>query len=85
MSFSSELFRGIKDSVLMPFTYSATIINGGAIYIDGFEKILSLNNEEIVFSAKKQRLKIVGASLEIAKMEEFSCVVVGKVEGFYVE
>ena len=85
MSFSGEIFRGIKNEVFSPFAYSVTLLNGEAIYIDGFKKILSLSGSEIAFETKKQRLKIVGTSLEISKIEEFSCVVVGKVEGFYVE
>ncbi len=85
MSFSKELFKGIKEDLISPFAYSVTLMNGLTVYVDGFEKIISLSECEIVFSKKKQIFKIVGKQLKIEKMEEFSCVISGKIGGFYVE
>ena len=85
MSFSKELFRGIAQDVTSPFYYSVTLINGSAIYVDGFEKILSISSCEIMLKTKTHKLKISGNELKIEKMEEFSCVISGKIGGFNVE
>ena len=85
MSFSSELFKGVKQDLLTPFEYNLTLKNGKVIYIDGFSKIIALTCEEVCFALKKSTLKIVGKNLKIEKLEEFSCVISGNVEGFYAE
>lgn len=85
MSFSKELFKGVSEDFISPFGFSATIINGTAIYVDGFKKILSFSISEVLFETKKHKLKVIGENLFIKKMEEFSCVIVGKIGGFYVE
>jgi hypothetical protein len=85
MSFSKEFFKNITQDLISPFHYSVMLINGTAVYVDGFEKILSLALDEIVLKTKKQRLKINGENLEIEKLEEFSCVITGCIRGFYVE
>ena len=85
MSFSSELFKGIKDELLAPFEYNLTLKNGRAVYLDGFSKIITVSSNEMCFQLKKGALKIVGEDLKITKLEEFSCVILGKVAGFYEE
>ena len=85
MSFSSEILNGIKQDLLSPFEYNLVLKNGKILYLDGFDKILSITNAELNFLVKKQRIKIVGENLKIEKLEEFSCVVSGKIEGFYEE
>lgn len=85
MSFSKELFRGVANDIVSPFSYSLTIVNGKAVYVDGFEKILIISLCEIIIKTRKCKLKIVGEELAIEKMEEFSCVIVGRIGGFYVE
>ena len=85
MSFSKELFRGVSNDIVSPFNYSLTIINGKAVYVDGFEKILMISSSEISIKARKDNIKIVGEELRGEKMEEFSCVIVGRIGGFYVE
>ncbi len=85
MSFSKEFFKNIAQDLISPFNYSIMLINGTAIYVDGFEKILSLSYTEIVLKTKKQHLKINGNNLKIDKMEEFSCVVTGNIGGIFVE
>ena len=85
MSFSSELFKGVKQDLLTPFEYNLTLKNGKVIYLDGFSKIVTLSSEEVCFALKTRCLKVVGKNLKIEKMEEFSCVISGKVDGFYEE
>ena len=85
MSFSSEVFKGIKEELLTPFEYNLVVKNGKALYLDGFIKILALSNQEMCFQLKKRALKIVGDNLKIEKLEEFSCVISGKMVGFYEE
>ena len=85
MSFSSELFRGVKQDLLTPFEYGITVKNGKVLYIDGFSKILALATSEMRFKLKNSTLKVVGEDLKIERLEEFSCVISGKVVGFYEE
>ena len=56
MSFSKELFKGVSEDFISPFGFSATIINGTAIYVDGFKKILSFSISEVLFETKKHKL-----------------------------
>ncbi len=85
MSFSKEFFKGVAQDLVSPFYYTVSLINGTVMYVDGFEKILAVSDSEILLKTKKQHLKINGTSLKIEKLEEFSCVVSGKIEGFYAE
>jgi hypothetical protein len=85
MSFSKEFFRGISQEFISPFNFTVTLINGSAIYVDGFEKILSISSVEVTLKTKKHCLKIRGEELRIEKMEEFSCVIVGDIGEFIVD
>lgn len=85
MGFSHELFRGIKQDLLEPFEYNLVVKNGIVAYLDGFSKIISISSEQMLFRLKNKILKVVGKDLKIEKLEEFSCVISGKMEGFYAE
>ena len=83
MSFSSEIFREIKSDFLEPFEYNLVVKNGKIAYLDGFSKVLFLSKNELRFKIKNKCLKIVGEDLKIEKLEELSCVIVGKMVAFY--
>lgn len=85
MSFSSEIFRGIKSEFLEPFEYNLVVKNGKIIYLDGFSKILFLSTNEMRFKIRNKLLRIVGEELKIEKLEELSCVISGKMVAFYEE
>ncbi|HBF86798.1 MAG TPA: hypothetical protein DDW54_03870 [Clostridiales bacterium] len=75
---------GFGDEIT-PCPYRYTVLGGKAAVIEGVKTVLSLSEEEIIFSVGKNRLKIAGKGLEIKKYGEKEASVSGFITGVYCE
>ena len=86
MPFLESVFSklGFGDEIT-PYPFRYTVLGGKAAVIEGIKEILSLSDEEIVFSVGKSLLKIRGSGLAVKKYGGREVTVTGVVTGVYSE
>ena len=80
MSYCTEFFKGIACQISDCYGYSYYLKDGKLLYVDGYENISLLSNDNIVLSAKRVKIEIVGGALRIERIDGQSMVISGKIE-----
>ena len=80
MSFFKEVASALgidKDSIANG--YQIINYNGNAVYIEGFRRILSIDERAVAVALKKQRLTVSGENLAVKELENNTVIVCGKI------
>jgi len=81
MSFFYEISKILGVSSLVKNDYNILLVNGNCLYIDGISRILSITDEQIQLSVKKNTMiEIVGTNLVIQQSSIDSMVINGQID-----
>ena len=84
MSFSSDFFADMSETVSDALSYDVYVRSHSA-YVGGFTKVGKVSDEEMVFILKRGKITLRGFDLKIARLEELSALIDGKVDAVEIE
>lgn len=85
MSFFKEAADALGlDLTKIALGYEVINFGGEAIFVEGFKRLVSTTDCEIVLELKKSRIRIAGESLFIFSLEESTIIIKGKVRLYEV-
>ena len=59
--------------------YQVINYSGAAVYIEGFKRILSIDERAVAVATKKQRLTVSGENLAVKELENNTVIVCGRI------
>ncbi|MBQ7227495.1 MAG: YabP/YqfC family sporulation protein [Clostridia bacterium] len=62
--------------------YSAVLMGGEAVYVEGISRIVSVSGEKIEVSARKKLLVVEGEDLSLEEVEKESVIIKGRIACF---
>jgi hypothetical protein len=78
MSFSSDFFADVCETVKSAVSYDV-YVRDGATYVGGFKRVGKVSDGEMVFILKAGKIVVYGELLKVARLEETSALIEGKV------
>lgn len=87
MSFFNEVISllGI-DAQMLAAGYQIVNYNGEAVYVEGYKKVLSIAENEIILELRKgKKISLQGEGLNVFSLEDTTIIVKGKISACVTE
>ena len=80
MSFMSEIAAAMGVGPSSPQSgYQIINYNGSAVYVEGFKRVLSIGDKEVVLACKAKRIVIAGESIYVRDLEKDALIICGDI------
>lgn len=86
MSFFNEIATALGlDKSSIANGYQIINYNGDAAYVEGFKKVLSIDEKCVVLGLKGKRITVLGENLSVKELENNTVIICGKIVSFAAE